>query len=123
MSAPDKPQNVDLVLSNLKREVEEKRPEPLGIRLPSSKRIEFKYPLVYKRTERNQWIELIADALRKNDDEPLLERMLSPEDKALYDAEDLDDDVHMAVLGAVSEHFDFEGKLKTEGKEPGSDLL
>ena len=45
----DRP-SVDLVLSDLKKEVEKKRPEPYVITLPSSQRVSFKYPLVYKRT-------------------------------------------------------------------------
>lgn len=115
--------NVDLVLSDLKKEVEQKRPESLTLGLPSSKRVEFKYPLTFKRSERKQFLQLITDALKNGDDEPLLAKMLSPEDKDLYDAEDLDNDVHMAVLEAVSKHFGFEDTLANEGKGSGSDLL
>lgn len=122
MATSDQP-NVDLVLGSLKREVEAKRPEPLGLRISDSTRIVFTYPLIYKRSEREEFQKIVVDALQNTNEQPLMERMLSEEDLAKYDAEDLDDDVHMAVIEAVGQHFGFAKEIEDEGKGDGSGLL
>lgn len=115
--------HVDLVLADLKKEVEAKRPDPYIITLPNSQRVTFTYPLTYKRTERATFHKMVIDALRQFDDQPLLERMLSQEDLAKYDAADLDDDLHMAVLELVTTHFGLKKEIEAEGKDSGSALL
>lgn len=120
MATPDRPQ-INLVLSDLKKEVEAKRPEPFVIGLSKSQRVTFKYPLVYKTSEREEFQKLISDALERNNEWPLMERMLSEADLAKYKAEDLDDDVHTQVLEALGNHFGFSQELAEEGKDSASE--
>lgn len=103
----DKP-NIDLVISDLEKEIQ--TPAPFTVALPGGSRVTFKDPFDFKMSERHKVLE-DYQAVRNGhgDDYDFLQKVMSKEDFKKYEKADLDVRVHNAVMRAYMAHF--EGSL------------
>lgn len=96
--------NVDLVLSDLEKEI--KKPEPFVVVLSGSKRITFKDPYAFKISERREVLDLYDQTQDgQADDLDFLKRILSKSDFEAYVKEDLPIRTHEALTQRVMQHF------------------
>lgn len=122
MATKDTPAAVDATLAAVSAEVKAARPDDYVIALTGSKRISFKYPMTFKRSERKAFIDML-NRVRSGDgdEEEFLATMLSPADLKAYDDLDLDYDVHEAFIEKVIAHFDLWRTARNEGKGNASE--
>lgn len=103
MATNDKP-NIDLVLSDLEKEIQ--APEPFTLVLRNNVRVTFKDPMDFKMSERHDIIGDYGAAQRGEiDDYDFLKRIMTEADFEKYKKADLHIRTHNAVLQRVMNHF------------------
>ena len=110
---------VDLVLSDLEKEIA--KPEPFTLVLSKNKRVTFMDPFGFRLSERNEVLDLYERSRRgEADDLDFLKRILSESDFEKYVAEDLPVRTHEAVVARVMAHFEGPRGTVGEGNASGA---